>query len=173
MNHTHINCTSCGEELTDKNWSNSWKKVNRTQCKACSKNYNDSSNDNRMWVDGEYIKTSHPLHKPGRYNSFGEAAFKALQKGNATSNGYVYAMRNSAWPEWIKIGKAVDVHDRIKGYQTGSPMRDYELIGYAEFTDYNGAEIKAHNFAEKLGERKNEWFKITDDEAMRAIRSVA
>ena len=133
----------------------------------------NKKNNTRMFVDGKYIPKSHPLWKAGRYKSFGEAAFKALEKDNATAVGYVYAMRNAAWPEWVKMGKAVDVHDRIKGYQTSSPMRDYELIGYAEFTDRNGAEIEAHNFAEKLGERKNEWFKITDDEAMLAIRSVA
>ena len=25
----------------------------------------EKKNDTRMWVDGKYVKKSHPLHKPG------------------------------------------------------------------------------------------------------------
>ena len=29
----------------------------------------------RMWVEGKHISKKHPLYKPGRYKSFGHAAF--------------------------------------------------------------------------------------------------
>ena len=29
----------------------------------------EKKNVTRMWVDGKYVKKSHPLHKPGRYKT--------------------------------------------------------------------------------------------------------
>ena len=46
------NCNTCGVELTDTNWSLSWRKVDRTQCIKCSKNNNTKSNPTRMYVNG-------------------------------------------------------------------------------------------------------------------------
>jgi hypothetical protein len=125
-----------------------------------------------MYVDGKYISKSHPLFKAGKYKSFGDAAFSALQKDVQIKEGYVYAIRNAAWPEWIKIGKAVDAEDRLNGYQTSSPMRDYELIHSVYFDDRNKAERDAHKYAERKGERKGEWFKITEDQALEVLREL-
>ena len=47
---------------------------------------------------------------------------------NQQKSGYVYAIGNNAWEGWIKIGMAVDAEDRLKGYQTSSPHRDYFLL---------------------------------------------
>ena len=55
---------------------------------------NKKSNPNRMYVDGKYIKDSHPLHKPGKYSSFGDAAFTALQKDKQVKEGYIYVITN-------------------------------------------------------------------------------
>ena len=165
-------CKSCGVELTDDNWQEGWKKYGRKQCKDCHDKYNEGSNKNRMWVNGKYIPQSHPLYKPGRYKSFGDAAFSALQKDKQILEGYVYAIRNKAWPDWIKIGKAVDAEDRLNGYQTSSPMRDYELIHSVYFDDRNKAERDAHKVAERKGERKGEWFKLTEEQALEVLREV-
>jgi hypothetical protein len=129
-------------------------------------------NATRMWVNGSYIPMSHPLHKPGRYKSFGDAAFSALQKDIQIKEGYVYAIRNKAWPEWVKIGKAIDAQDRLNGYQTSSPMRDYELIHAVYFDDRNQAERDAHTAAERKGERQGEWFKLTEEQALDVLREV-
>ena len=126
----------------------------------------------RMWVNGKEISKKHPLYKPGRYKSFGDAAFSALQKDKQILEGYVYAIRNKAWPDWIKIGKAVDAEDRLNGYQTSSPMRDYELIHSVYFDDRNKAERDAHKVAERKGERKGEWFKLTEQQALEVLREV-
>ena len=82
----------------------------------------------------------------------------------------MYAISNAAWPEWIKIGKAVDADDRLNSYQTSSPMRDYKLIHSVYFDDRNAAEAKAHTIAQGMGVRKNEWFKITEDQALEVLR---
>ena len=133
---------------------------------------NPKNNPLSMYVNGKYVSRKHPLYKPGRYKSFGEAAFTALQKDIQIKEGYVYAIRNKAWPEWVKIGKAIDAQDRLNGYQTSSPMRDYELIHAVYFDDRNQAERDAHTSAERKGERQCEWFKITEEQALGVLREV-
>ena len=72
-----VKCNTCGEELTDTNWSASWSSINRKQCKQCSAKYNSSSNpkiiQKECYVDGKYISHKHPLYKPGRYKTFNDA----------------------------------------------------------------------------------------------------
>lgn len=165
-------CNTCGVTLDDSNWQPSWKALGRTQCKNCCNPNRHIKNPTRMYVNGKYISRKHPLYKPGRYKSFGDAAFSALQKDKQILQGYVYAIRNKAWPDWIKIGKAVDAEDRLNGYQTSSPMRDYELINSVYFDDRNKAERDAHKVAERKGERKGEWFKLTEEQALEVLREV-
>ena len=119
-----------------------------------------------MYVNGKYVSRKHPLYKAGRYKSFGDAAFIALQKDVQVKEGYVYAIANPAWPDWIKIGMAIDAQDRLNGYQTSSPMRDYVLVYDVYFKDRLEAERKAHKVAERYGERQGEWFKITREQAI-------
>ncbi len=137
-----------------------------------TKKRNIRHNPNRMWVDGKYISPEHPLHKPGRYKSFGDAAFTALQKDKQILEGYVYAIRNKAWPDWIKIGKAVDAEDRLNGYQTSSPMRDYQLVHAIPTPDRSRAERVAHKAAALCGERQGEWFKIPSEEAVTILQHI-
>ena len=165
MTETKV-CIECGTELIlGENWTEARKDQGKYLCKKCW-----HSRD--MYVDGKYISKSHPLFKAGKYKSFGDAAFSALQKDVQIKEGYVYAIRNAAWPEWIKIGKAVDAEDRLNGYQTSSPMRDYELIHSVYFDDRNKAERDAHKLAERKGDRQGEWFKITEDQALEVLREV-
>ena len=135
-----------------------------------NKETHDLNNKGRMWVNGKYIKKTHVLHKSGSYKSFGDAAFSALEKDTKVKEGYVYAISNAAWPEWVKIGKAVDADDRLNGYQTSSPMRDYKLIHSVYFDDRNVAELRAHAIAQGMAPRKNEWFKLTEDQALEVLR---
>ena len=133
---------------------------------------NKKSNPNRMYVDGKYIKDSHPLHKPGKYTSFGDAAFTALQKDKQVKEGYVYVITNPAWPEWVKIGMAIDAEDRLNGYQTSSPMRDYQLVHAIPTPDRSRAERVAHKAAALCGERQGEWFKIATEEAVTILQHI-
>ena len=165
MTETKV-CIECGTELIlGENWTEARKDQGKYLCKKCW-----HSRD--MYVDGKYISKSHPLFKAGKYKSFGDAAFASLQKDVQIKQGYVYAIRNAAWPEWIKIGKAIDAEDRLNGYQTSSPMRDYELIHAVYFDDRNKAERDAHKVAERKGDRQGEWFKITEDQALEVLREL-
>ena len=102
MTETKV-CIECGTELIlGENWTEARKDQGKYLCKKCW-----HSRD--MYVDGKYISKSHPLFKAGKYKSFGDAAFASLQKDVQIKQGYVYAIRNAAWPEWIKIGKAITI----------------------------------------------------------------
>ena len=164
------NCNSCGVKLEDSNWSDSWKAVGRTQCKDCSKKYNDKSNDNRMYVNGKYVPQTHPLYKAGRYKSFDDAAFSSLENYTRSKEGQVYIITNSAWPEWVKIGMAIDAEDRLNGYQTSSPFRNYKLMYSVSTKDRRKVEDAAHKAAEKIAERRGEWFKMSVGQAKECIQ---
>ena len=83
-----------------------------------------------MWVNGKYIPKTHPLHKPGRYKNFEQAAFSSLEKYESSVEGQVYVITNPNFPDWVKVGMAIDAEDRLNGYQTSSPFRDYVLQYY-------------------------------------------
>ena len=76
-------------------------------------------------------------------------------------SGDVYAIWNPSFPEWIKVGKAIDAYDRCNGYQTSSPFRDYEVIARLPCENRHKKEKEMHDVFEHFAdERKGEWFKI-------------
>ena len=73
----------------------------------------------------------------------------------------VYIIVNDAWPEWVKVGKAVSSEDRLNGYQTSSPFRDYSVIATLTAKDRHVKEREMHKaFTHFADERRGEWFKI-------------
>jgi hypothetical protein len=172
-------CIKCGVTLIEGQNISTYHVNNKWYlCSGCRDAHNAIVNKNRMWVNGKYISNSHPLHKAGRYKTFDDAAFAALEKDVKQKSGYVYAIRNPAWPEWVKIGKAVDAEDRLSSYQTSSPMRDYKLIHSIYFDDRSAAEKKAHILAalkttHPWNKNDNgEWFKLTEEQAIEILREV-
>jgi hypothetical protein len=77
-----------------------------------------------------------------------------------SKRGYVYIMINPAWPDYVKIGGAVDLGDRLMGYHTYSPHRDYELVAWGYHSDWRRAEAALHE-AFKAARAKGEWFKLS------------
>jgi len=118
-----------------------------------------AKNKNRMFVNGKYIPSSHPLHKPGRYKSLDDAW--SHNKIESIDQGEVYIIINTAWPDWVKVGKAVSSSDRLNGYQTSSPFRDYEIVATLATDNRHTKEREMHKIFEHFSEeRKGEWFKI-------------
>ena len=113
----------------------------------------------RMYVNGKEISKKHPLHKPGRFKSLDDAW--SHSKIESTEQGDVYVITNSAWPEWVKVGKASIAEDRLNGYQTSSPFRDYKIVAKLATKDRHTKEREMHKIFEHFAqERKGEWFKI-------------
>ena len=170
-------CIRCDVELVaDGNWPISCQKQKQYKCHACYKeqirSYAPHFNKTRMYVNGKYIPKTHPLYKPGRYKTFSDAAFDGTYKLESIKEGYVYAITNPAWPEWVKIGMAIDAEDRLNGYQTSSPMRDYQLVHAIATPDRARAERVAHKAAALCGERQGEWFKIANEEAVTILQHI-
>tara|TARA_B100000035_G_scaffold219779_1_gene188618 strand:+ start:37 stop:561 length:525 start_codon:yes stop_codon:yes gene_type:complete len=151
-------CKDCGVELVvGDNWPKSQRRISSFRCIPCKNKLNDL----RMYVNGRYIKQSHPLYKPGRYKSFDEAAFSSLKDYSTTKEGYVYVLTNPAWPDWVKVGMAIDAEDRCNSYQTSSPFRDYQLHYQVHSEDRRDLERQAHEAVSEIAESQaNEWFKI-------------
>jgi hypothetical protein len=74
----------------------------------------------------------------------------------------VYIIVNTAWPEWVKVGKAVSSEDRLNGYQTSSPFRDYKVVATMSVDNRHSKEKEMHKIFEHFAEeRRGEWFKIS------------
>lgn len=131
-----------------------------------------SWNQTRMYVNGKYIPKVHPLHKPGRYKTFEDAAFSSLAKYEASVEGQVYVITNPGFPEWVKVGMAIDSEDRLNGYQTSSPFRDYMLNYKWDVNDRRAAESEAHTKLQELYERRSEWFKCTPEQAQEVVSGI-
>ena len=69
---------------------------------------------------------------------------KKLRQAKKGVNSYVYVITNPAWNNWCKIGKADNVDKRLKNYNTGSPLRDYEVYfsWFVKNTDLYESEFK-------------------------------
>ena len=166
VGQTHTKeCIKCGVELTEHNQNKSFIKNNIKICRGCFNTVHNNrngpkSNPERMWVNGKYISNKHPLHKPGRYKSFGDAAFESLSNYKTAKEGQVYILYSPAYPSWVKIGMAVDAEDRLKQFQTGSPYRDYVLVKAYDTKDRRRAESEIHELLRKTHGNKNEWFVI-------------
>lgn len=157
-------CRKCGVSLDENNASKSF---SRKWCQNCVTDHvikkHPKRNAKRMYVNGKYISTTHPLYKPGRYKTFNDAAFSSLENFEKSKEGEVYIISNPAWSDWYKVGKAIDSTDRCNAYQTGSPHRDYKLITSKAVSDRNKAERDMHKIVEKICEkRSNEWFYVLD-----------
>ena len=87
---------------------------------------------------------------------------KIIYKNNNKSasgikSGFVYAIANPAWGDYVKIGSAIDVYDRLASYQTSSPLRDFYLIDYYFAHNRLEEESVIHN----LFYRNSEWCKAS------------
>jgi len=130
-------------------------------------------NEKRMFVNGKYIKQSHPLYKAGRYKTFEGAAFSSLSGYEKSNEGYVYVITNPCWKGWVKVGMAIDAEDRCKQYQTSSPFRDYTLKFKKYFDDRRSAEQQAHKKIKNICKDNNgEWFKVSISEAKQIIQAI-
>lgn len=152
-------CTKCGVTKSLDEFYRHKLVGYETYCKPCQKKNSTENEKKRMYVNGKVIPKTHPLHKPGRYKGFTDAAFSSLKNYEKSKEGEVYIIHNPAFPGWVKVGMAVDAQDRVKHYQTSSPYRDYELVKSYKVPNRRKAEAKAHEALTVEGRgRRGEWF---------------
>ena len=170
-------CRRCGVELTKETWYSSQRKMDNRQCKDCLKKTADTYNETRLYIDGKYIgkKTSlYKMLKPGRYETQdGNGLLNIIREEDTKVDGFVYVITNKAWPEWVKIGMAVDAVTRCNGYQTSSPYRDFVLEHSVPTGNRRKAEQEAHTKAISLAiESSGEWFKLSVEQAINILDNL-
>lgn len=79
--------------------------------------------------------------------------------------GYIYVLKNPAYPDYVKIGKTLNLGMRLSTYNTGSPYRDYS---YAFVYETELAEAIEKHFNKKF-KSNNEWYCMTTDDAISEI----
>ena len=140
-----------------------------------------------MTIQGQRYRLGNPNHP--YYDLYKEKGFESVYEAmgliEATASklrkevlalydkhvsGEVYVITNPSWPEWVKIGMAVDAVDRLKSYQTSSPLRDYKLMYSVSTEDRRKTEALAHKQADKIAERRGEWFKMSVGQAKECIQ---
>lgn len=152
IGQTHTKtCNNCNVELDNYNWYEGFQKNRRYLCKPCTREY----------------QHNHDVKK--RLDAIKKLTQKQFDK---IKSGYVYVITNPAWPDWVKIGKGADANDRFGTYQTYSPLRDFELRYTKYFENRHKAEKTAQELAERVCERRHEWFKISVDEAKDIINGL-
>jgi hypothetical protein len=102
-------------------------------------------------------------------------------KGETAKSGIVYiGVNERAWPGWVVSGKTSSA-DRLSGYQTGDPYREYSLIAAAVIE--NGLSDAERLFQRDLNEAANrrgvpsstgdsEWFEIDIDLAVSILSEL-
>lgn len=83
---------------------------------------------------------------------------KLMCKESVPKGGFVYAISNKAWPDFLKIGSTVDIDDRLISYQTASPLRDYSVVSYFFADDRLYEEKFLHSL---YPQRQGEWCQET------------
>ena len=135
----------------------------------------------RMTIQGKRYRVGNPYHPYYQlYKREGfSAVYQAMYAGELAKKlsqrvkglydeiieGSVYIIYNQAWPDWIKVGQALDTFNRLQSYQTFSPLRDYSLLHTESFMNRHTAEKVIHSRLEKhkyCFERRGEWFKMCD-----------
>ncbi|RUT86786.1 GIY-YIG nuclease family protein [Mesorhizobium sp. M7A.T.Ca.US.000.02.1.1] len=84
--------------------------------------------------------------------------------------GYVYVITNPAWPGYCKVGRTTGLAERLRTYQTASPLRDFRLHYHRWFADACLAErTLRRTFSAASGGAKGEWYRIHPDDAASLI----
>lgn len=86
--------------------------------------------------------------------------------------GYLYGVKHPTFRGFTKIGKALSPKRRLANYQTGDPLRRYEMAFAIRVTDYHRAERAAHRILDGFRVRETEWFRINYIEAFNLISKL-
>ena len=104
-----------------------------------------------------------------------QARIKYLLKNiNIKSRGYVYCITNKAWEGWVKVGKAVNLENRLCSFNTSTPFRDYKIIFSRPFSHTSRAEyFLLHKLSKQSKTTSGEWFEIDINKAINIVKNHA
>lgn len=163
-------CITCSVTLTPgENWYRSFVDKKHYKCKSC---YDKRRVENRSKQEAPRLPSDVPSVVRDVRTRHQAELNKLQNTTTGVKEGFVYILRNPAWEGWVKIGSAVDPFDRARSYQTGSPHRDYVLVGYAYSDDRKSLERTLHKAGHEF-RGQGEWFKLDPQSAISFISTYA
>jgi hypothetical protein len=96
---------------------------------------------------------------------------KVTGKQTSVTEGFIYAIENSAWKGWIKVGCSSNLDERLSTYQTGDPFKQYKIILSKPVKHRKDAEKEIHNLLRKV-DKNGEWFHTSKDYLANLFRLV-
>lgn len=100
------------------------------------------------------------------------ADFVTAVQRTDVSDGFVYIISHPAWPDFLKLGCAINPESRLRDYQTYCPNRAFHLEHAVYTSDRRAAEAEVHaRFAPWRA--SGEWFRVSLEEARDALNAVA
>jgi hypothetical protein len=145
-----------------------------TNCVRMSPGRHDYHTDN-SWVELRTRKTS------GRKYEYSLAIADPIEvhiveaSGDDDGTGFIYAIANDSFgSDWIKIGKTIDLVQRLSAYQVYTPFHNYRVVGSVAVFDRHTAECVAHRYASDRTETtpSGEWFNIGENDALEVLHTV-
>ena len=135
-------------------------------CRICSKN--------KKLIDNFKI-TSEVVTSTYLNRTYSSVCNKCIESGKDKKKytprpGWIYAVTNPAWKEWVKIGCTAkeNPYERVHSYQTGAPLRDYEVHVLAKTTDM----ISVENYFKAKHGSTHEWHITTIKEVIKELKKI-
>jgi len=82
---------------------------------------------------------------------------------------YIYIITHPEFEGWIKLGRAINVENRLISYQTNCPNRDYKLEFKIKTEYYNNIETYFDKYIKGNG---YEWYKYDTQDAINIINNI-
>ena len=125
---------------------------------------------NELKDKDNFYESSHLNYFHKGYSVYCKECQYISQRSKRTPlKGYIYIITNPAWPDYVKIGSAKNIGRRIDSYNTGSPLRDYQVY-YLEKS--NDIHLIEYLFKESCNLRDFEWYKISPDIAKEMLINI-
>jgi len=91
---------------------------------------------------------------------------------------WVYILTNEAYPDLVKIGKAVNPQDRIKGINGAGTVSEWKLrVAYPVTDDYRVENMMHRHFEDRRVDSdqgsSREFFKVSFDEAVKVLDYIS
>ena len=91
---------------------------------------------------------------------------------------WVYILTNKAYPNLVKIGKAVNPEDRIKGINSAGTVSEWDLrIAFPVTDDYKVENMVHRHFEDRRVDSdqgsSREFFEVSFDEAVKVVDYIA
>jgi hypothetical protein len=87
-------------------------------------------------------------------------------------SGFVYVLVSPTFPDYVKIGRAKDLRNRLSSYQTSNPYRDFEYYFTIPVEDTRPYEKHFYKMFSSNHKMSHEWYQIEPNQAKDIIISL-